>query len=81
MKKAKRRKHRVLWGLIYTATFISVFSGTVLFRLKSDPDHGAYNVDWKDSVGTLHTDLAYGEGEQNHYDLYLPGTNVVMPKC
>ena len=62
----------MFWGLIYTATFISVFSGTVLFRLKSDPNHGAYNVDRKDSVGTLHTDLAYGEGEQNHYDLYLP---------
>lgn len=32
----------------------------------------AYAVSWSDALGTLQTDLAYGEGEANRFDLYLP---------
>ena len=75
MKKEKRRTRKVLWGFIYAATFIVVFIVSVLFKLSSDPTHGACNVDWNDSVGTAHTDFTYGTGEANKFDLYLPADN------
>lgn len=31
-----------------------------------------YSVQWSDDLGTLHKDIAYGEGEANKFDLYLP---------
>lgn len=31
-----------------------------------------YSVQWNDALGTLKTDLPYGEGEANKFDLYLP---------
>ncbi len=31
-----------------------------------------YSVEWSDEIGTLKQDLAYGEGEANKFDLYLP---------
>ena len=31
-----------------------------------------YRVNWSDEVGTVRTDLAYGEGDAQKYDLYLP---------
>lgn len=75
MKKEKRRTHKVLWGFIYAATFIVVFIVSVLFKLSNDPTHGAYKVDWSDSVGTVHSDITYGNGEANKFDLYLPTDN------
>lgn len=75
MKKEKRRMRKVLWGFIYAATFIVVFIVSVLFKLSSDPTHGACKVDWNDSVGTVHTDFTYGAGEANKFDLYLPADN------
>ncbi|MBL1126329.1 alpha/beta hydrolase [Streptococcus suis] len=34
-----------------------------------------YSVTWSDDIGTRYTDLAYGEGEANKFDLYLPKDN------
>ncbi len=34
-----------------------------------------YSVPWNDTLGTLKTDLPYGEGEANKFDLYLPADN------
>ena len=31
-----------------------------------------YSVQWNDALGTVKTDLPYGEGETNKFDLYLP---------
>lgn len=62
----------MLWGFIYVATFVAVFIGSVLFKMKYDPTHGAFQAKWDETVGTIHTDLTYGDGELNNYDLYLP---------
>ena len=72
----QKRKGKIMWGFIYTVTFIAVFIGSVVFKLKYDPNHGALSVNWNDSVGTVQTDLFYGEGELNNYDLYLPADNT-----
>ena len=34
-----------------------------------------YSVQWSDELGTLMTDLPYGDGEANKFDLYLPKDN------
>ena len=34
-----------------------------------------YSVKWSDEVGTLRSDISYGEGEANRFDLYLPKDN------
>ena len=62
----------MLWGFIYVTTFVAVFIGSVLLKISYDPTHGAFKADWNESVGTIHTDLTYGDGELNNYDLYLP---------
>lgn len=71
MSKVKR-KGRIMWGFIYVITFIVVFVASAIFKMTYDPAHGAYKVDWNESVGTVHTDLPYGDGEANKFDLYLP---------
>lgn len=71
MSKVKR-KGRIMWGFIYVITFIVVFVASAIFKMTYDPSHGAYKVDWNESVGTVPTDLPYGDGEANKFDLYLP---------
>ncbi|HFH9837398.1 TPA: prolyl oligopeptidase family serine peptidase [Streptococcus suis] len=34
-----------------------------------------YTVEWSDQVGRMVTDLSYGEGEAQKFDLYLPADN------
>ena len=70
-KKAKR-KGRVMWGFIYVTVFIAAFGGSIAFKMKHDPFGGEFKVNWDDSVGRAYTDIAYGEGEANKFDLYVP---------
>lgn len=72
----KRGKHSVLWGFIYVITFLVVFAASAVFKMSYDPSHGAYKADWSDAVGTIHTDLPYGEGEANRFDLYVPADDT-----
>ena len=62
----------MIWGFIYVAIFLVVFVASAIFKMTYDPSHGKYKVEWNDSVGTMHTDIPYGEGEANKFDLYLP---------
>ena len=71
MSKVKR-KGRIMWGFIYVITFVVVFVASAIFKMTYDPSHGAYKVDWDESVGTVHSDLTYGDGDANKFDLYLP---------
>lgn len=66
----------MFWGFIYVIVFVAVFVGSVVFKLKHDPTHGAYKADWNDLVGTIHTDFSYADGELNKFDLYLPADNT-----
>ena len=60
------------WGLLYTAAFLAAFVGSALLKLNSDPTHGKYNTHWDETVGKAYTDLSYGEGAANKFDLYVP---------
>lgn len=62
---------KMLWVFICILTFVVVFSGSAFIKLKF-PGGQTFQVDWNDSVGTIHTDLEYGKEELNKFDLYVP---------
>ncbi len=35
-----------------------------------------YSVEWSDEIGTLYSDISYGDKEANKFDLYLPKDNT-----
>ena len=70
--REKRRSHKVLWGFIYVTTFLVVFVVSAVIKITCTPVLDACQVDWNDSVGTSYTDLSYGEGDANKFDLYVP---------
>lgn len=61
-----------MWGFLSVLTFVAAFAGSAAFKMKHDPFGGEFSVDWNDSVGTVYTDLAYGSGAANRFDLYVP---------
>lgn len=62
-----------MWEWIYAITFVVVFFASVLLKLKFKGfSNRKYSVKWNDSMGTIYTDLPYGDGDANKYDLYLP---------
>ena len=64
-----------MWGFLYVLIFLAVFALSAIFKVTYNPLNKKYSVDWNDSVGTMHTDLTYGEKEANKFDLYLPADN------
>ena len=79
-KTEKRGKRRLLWGLIYTGAFLAAFAGSAVFKMTYDPLGGLTKVDWSDAVGTVYTDIPYGEGPANKFDLYLPAGQSDGPR-
>lgn len=75
-KTGNRRKHRVLWGFIYTLTFIAVFIVSATVKMTYNPLAKETQVDWNDSVGKVYTDISYGDGAANKFDLYVPADNT-----
>lgn len=62
----------MLWGVLYAGAFLAAFVGSAVFKMTHDPLGGATKVAWSDETGTVYTDIPYGEGEANRFDLYLP---------
>ena len=76
MSKADRkRKGRFMWGLIYVTVFVTTFVLSAVIKMTWNPLSEKYSVQWDDSVGTVYTDLSYGEGAANKFDLYLPAAS------
>ena len=44
------------------------------FKMTYDPLRT--RVEWNDEVGTVYTDLSYGQGSANKFDLYVPADNT-----
>ena len=70
--KARRKRGKGRWIMIYLLTFLAAFAGSAAFKLKYDSIHGKYKARWSEEVGSKLTDLPYGDGEANRFDLYLP---------
>lgn len=68
-------KKKLIWGLIYVVVFVVVFVGSALLKMKHDPNKGKYSVSFTEDIGTVYTDLVYGEKAANTFDLYVPSDN------
>lgn len=71
MSKEKKRGRRK-WALIYILAFVLALGAGVLSKQISPSWTKDYKADWNDSVGTLHSDISYGDAEANKFDLYVP---------
>ncbi len=62
-----------LFVFLCIIAFIVAFIASIVFKVSyTAPELRKYTVEWNDEVGTVHTDISYGDGEANKFDLYLP---------
>ena len=70
--KKEKRKRAVPIG-IGILVFILAFGAGAVSKFAIQPSWAKeYSVKWSDEIGTLKSDIAYGEGDANKFDLYLP---------
>ena len=69
--KEKKVKAVPIWmGIL---AFLLAFGAGVVSKFAITPGWSKdYSAKWSDELGTLKTDLSYGEREANKFDLYLP---------
>ena len=73
MSKKREKKGKAVPVGIGILVFILAFGAGVVSKLAIQPSWAKeYSVKWSDEIGTLRSDLPYGDGEANKFDLYLP---------
>lgn len=65
----KKLKNFMIGFLIFILAFLTGIASKSLLKPSWSQQ---YNVTWSEQLGTLKTDLPYGDGEANTFDLYLP---------
>lgn len=76
-KNKKGKKVRVVPVGIGIIVFVLAFAGGVASKFLIKPSWTReYSVKWSDDLGTRKTDISYGDGEANTFDLYLPRDNT-----
>lgn len=75
-EKSVKKGHRVMWGFIYVFAFLIVFAVGAVSKFTGASMGSAYDTKWDDSLGTIRTDIPYGEGEPCKFDLYLPADDT-----
>ena len=75
MKKNKGDRIMPIWFgiLIFVISFL-LGNASKLFIKPAWSNN--YSVKWDDSIGTIISDISYGAGEKNTFDLYLPQNNT-----
>jgi acetyl esterase/lipase len=68
-------KKRLYFVLLGVALFIISFLAGAASRMSSISIDKKFRVEWNDNVGRKITDLSYGKGSENKFDLYLPADN------
>lgn len=75
--RTKERRVKVVPLGIGILVFVLAFIGGIVSKFAVTPSWAKeYSVKWSDELGTLKTDLSYGDGEANKFDLYLPKDNT-----
>lgn len=67
-----RRRGKVMWAIIYAMAFLVTFVASAVVKIRYNPLGEQYKVEWNEQAGTIYTDLSYGKGEANKFDLYVP---------
>ena len=66
------RKGRKMWAFVYVTAFLAAFVASAVVKMRCNPLGDQYKVEWNEQTGTIYTDLSYGEGAANKFDLYVP---------
>lgn len=67
------KKGKIMFIMLCIVVFIIAFIGSAIFKLVYTPKWAReYEVELTPEIGTKVTDLEYGEGDANKFDLYLP---------
>lgn len=75
MKKNKGDRIMPIWFgiLIFVISFLLGTASKLFIKPAWSKN---YSVKWDDSIGTIISDISYGAGEKNTFDLYLPQNNT-----
>lgn len=65
-----------MWGFIYVSVFLIVFVISIIVKISYHPGLKDYSVKWDSSMGTIYTDIPYGENNANRFDIYVPADNT-----
>lgn len=76
MKEEKKRGRGMFIGICIIIFLLSLGIGVASRFIIQPAWAKEYAVEWSDELGTLYTDIPYGEGEANKFDLYLPKDNT-----
>lgn len=78
MSKGKKKGNKTgMFILLCIGAFILSFAGSAIFKVTyTSPELKKYSVVWNDEIGTSYTDIAYGDGEANKFDLYVPADHT-----
>lgn len=72
MKLFKNMLFIILCAVVFLVVlFISFLISSQKIILRS---YAPLQVEWNDTVGTAYLDIAYGDGQYQNYDLYVPAT-------
>lgn len=73
IKEKKKGKKTGMFVLLCIGVFMVSFVGSIIFKLSyTSPEAKKYSVTWSDDIGTLYSDISYGDKEANKFDMYLP---------
>lgn len=76
IKEKKKGNKRGLFVLLCIGVFIISFVSSAIFKMTYTPSElKKYSVEWKDEMGSIYTDISYGDEESNKFDLYVPADN------
>lgn len=75
-KTKKGKKVRAVPIGIGILVFVLAFVGGAVSKFTGASMGSAYDTKWDDSMGTIRTDIPYGEGESCKFDLYLPADDT-----
>lgn len=70
-KKEKKKRIMPIWSCVLI--FVLAFSAGMISKVIIKPAwQSKYSATWSEEIGTKITDISYGSGEANKFDLYLP---------
>ena len=69
----KEKKPRIVPIGVGILVFLLAFTAGVVSKFAIRPSWSKkYEIRWSDALGTRISDLSYGKGDSNRFDLYLP---------
>lgn len=77
MNNKKKSNKRGLYILLCIFIFIVSFIGSAIFKITyTSPELRQYSIEWSEEIGTVYSDIPYGEKEANKFDIYVPADNT-----